>query len=191
MSTDAQKRASTNYNRKQDNIMIRPSKAEGAAIRAAAAAAGKSVQGYVLEAVREKMGRGSALPGEDTGVVRAGSSSLVADDKGTARVVVVSAVGGSPDEESGRSISLEPPQKSAQPKVSIFKELADLPEVERERRMGCDPESMEQHRQEMERKRQRLTELNAKRAKGGSLSRAEDAERRRLLSLCGSSPTQE
>ena len=29
MSTDAQKRASTNYNRKQDNIMIRPSKEEG------------------------------------------------------------------------------------------------------------------------------------------------------------------
>lgn len=97
MSTDAQKRASTNYNRKQDNIMIRPSKAEGAAIRAAAAAAGKSVQGYVLEAVREKMGRGSALPGEDTGVVRAGSGSLVADDKGTAGMVVVSP-GAVPDE---------------------------------------------------------------------------------------------
>ena len=60
MSTDAQKRASTNYNRKQDNIMIRPSKEEGATIRAAAAAAGKSVQGYVLEAVREKMQRETA-----------------------------------------------------------------------------------------------------------------------------------
>ena len=57
MSTDAQKRASTNYNRKQDNIMVRPNKEEGATIRAAAAAAGKSVQGYVLEAVREKMER--------------------------------------------------------------------------------------------------------------------------------------
>ncbi len=60
MSTDAQKRASTNYNRKQDNIMIRPKKEEGATIRAAAAAAGKSVQGYVLEAVREKMQRDKA-----------------------------------------------------------------------------------------------------------------------------------
>lgn len=57
MSTDAQKRASTNYNRKQDNIMIRPTKEEGATIRAAAATAGKSTQGYVLEAVREKMER--------------------------------------------------------------------------------------------------------------------------------------
>ena len=37
MSTEAQKRASTNYNRKQDNIMVRPTKEEGAAIRAAAA----------------------------------------------------------------------------------------------------------------------------------------------------------
>ena len=52
MSTEAQKRASTNYNRKQDNIMIRPSKEEGTAIRAAAAAAGMSVQAYVLQAVR-------------------------------------------------------------------------------------------------------------------------------------------
>ena len=72
MSTDAQKRASTNYNRKQDNIMVRPSKEEGAATRAAAAAAGKSVQGYVLEAVREKMERerARAVPGD----VPAGSS---------------------------------------------------------------------------------------------------------------------
>ena len=52
MSTEAQKRASTNYNRRQDNIMIRPNKEEGAAIRAAAAAAGMSVQAYVLRAVR-------------------------------------------------------------------------------------------------------------------------------------------
>ena len=52
MSTEAQKRASTNYNRRQDNIMIRPNKEEGAAIRAAAADAGMSVQAYILRAVR-------------------------------------------------------------------------------------------------------------------------------------------
>ena len=52
MSTEAQKRASTNYNRRQDNIMIRPNKEEGTAIRAAAAAAGMSIQAYVLRAVR-------------------------------------------------------------------------------------------------------------------------------------------
>lgn len=54
-STEAQKRASSNYNRKQDNIMIRPSKEEGAAIRQAAADAGQSVQSYVLDAVRRRM----------------------------------------------------------------------------------------------------------------------------------------
>lgn len=57
-STEAQKRASTNYNRKQDNIMVRPSKEEGAAIRAAAATAGQSVQSYVLDAVRRRMESG-------------------------------------------------------------------------------------------------------------------------------------
>ena len=57
MSTEAQKRASINYNRKQDNIMIRPTKEEGAEIRAAAANAAQSVQAYVLQAVRERMER--------------------------------------------------------------------------------------------------------------------------------------
>ena len=55
MSTDAQKKASVKYNRSRDNIMIRPTKEEGAEIRAAAAAAGKSVQAFILEAAREKM----------------------------------------------------------------------------------------------------------------------------------------
>lgn len=55
MSTEAQKRASAAYNRKRDNIMIRPTKEHGAKIRAAAAAAGKSVQAYVLEAVDTRM----------------------------------------------------------------------------------------------------------------------------------------
>lgn len=49
--SDAQKRANTAYNRRQDNIMIRPSKEDGTKIRAAAAAAGKSVQRYILDIV--------------------------------------------------------------------------------------------------------------------------------------------
>lgn len=49
MGSEAQSRASTNYNRKQDNIMIRPDKETGAQIRAAAAMAGKSVQRYILD----------------------------------------------------------------------------------------------------------------------------------------------
>ena len=49
----AHKRANTAYNRSRDNIMIRPSKEEGAKIRQAAADAGKSVQGYILDVLRE------------------------------------------------------------------------------------------------------------------------------------------
>lgn len=67
MSTEAQKRASINYNRKQDNIMIRPSKEEGAAIRASAAAAGMSVQAYVLRAVRVWMEQEHKRAGSDPG----------------------------------------------------------------------------------------------------------------------------
>ena len=54
-TTEAQKRASANWNRKQDNIMIRPTKEEGAMIRQAAADAGMSVQAYILEAIRANM----------------------------------------------------------------------------------------------------------------------------------------
>ena len=51
--TDAQKRAVREYQRRQDNIMIRPSKEEGQKIRQAAADAGKSVQAYILDVLRE------------------------------------------------------------------------------------------------------------------------------------------
>lgn len=53
--TEARKRANAAYNRRQDNIMIRPSKEEGAQIRQAAADAGQSVQAYILEAIRNRM----------------------------------------------------------------------------------------------------------------------------------------
>ena len=55
MATEAQRRASINYNKRQDNIMIRPSKDEGSEIRKAAANAGQSVQGYILQAIKERM----------------------------------------------------------------------------------------------------------------------------------------
>ena len=54
-STESQKRGVANYQRKQDNIMIRPTKEEGAMIRQAAADAGMSVQAYILEAIRAYM----------------------------------------------------------------------------------------------------------------------------------------
>ena len=52
-TSDAQKRATINYNRRQDNIMIRPSKERGAAIRWAAAQEGKSVQAFILRVLEE------------------------------------------------------------------------------------------------------------------------------------------
>ena len=51
----AKRSANDAYNAKCDYISLRPIKADGAAIRAAAAAAGQSLQGYVLQAVRERM----------------------------------------------------------------------------------------------------------------------------------------
>lgn len=64
MGSQAQSRASTKYNKSRDNIMIRPEKEEGQAIRAAAALAGKSVQAFILEAVRQAMERdNNDLPG--------------------------------------------------------------------------------------------------------------------------------
>ena len=54
-STDAQKRAVVKYNKSRDNIMIRPDKETGAAIRAAAAEAGQSNQQYILQATLERI----------------------------------------------------------------------------------------------------------------------------------------
>ena len=42
---------------KLDRIVVQPYADEGQAIRAAAAAAGQSLQGYILQAVRERMER--------------------------------------------------------------------------------------------------------------------------------------
>lgn len=55
MASDAQIKASTKYNRKQDNIMIRPNKEEGMLIRDAAKNADESLQVYILQAVRERI----------------------------------------------------------------------------------------------------------------------------------------
>ena len=55
--TEAQKRSNIAYNRRQDSITIRPSKDDGAQIRAAAAAAGQPVQVYIKQACFERMQR--------------------------------------------------------------------------------------------------------------------------------------
>ena len=49
--SEAKKKSNAAYNRRQDNIMLRPSKEDGARIRKAAADAGKSVQRFCLDLV--------------------------------------------------------------------------------------------------------------------------------------------
>lgn len=58
MATKAQRKAVSAYQKRQDNIMIRPSKDEGARIRQAAAEAGMSVQAYILDTLRSRIGTG-------------------------------------------------------------------------------------------------------------------------------------
>ena len=59
-------RGNVAYNRRQDSITIRPSKQDGAAIRAAAAAAGQPVQVYIKQACFERMQRDGFTPPEAT-----------------------------------------------------------------------------------------------------------------------------
>ena len=51
--TEAEKQAVARYQKSRDNIMIRPPTEEGAKIRQAAADAGKSVQAFILDILRE------------------------------------------------------------------------------------------------------------------------------------------
>lgn len=57
MATKAKLECNRRYAGKLDQLRIQPKQEEGAEIRAAAAAAGQSVQAYVLQAVRERMER--------------------------------------------------------------------------------------------------------------------------------------
>ena len=65
-TSEAQKRANAAYNRRQDNIMLRPSKEDGARIRKAAADAGKSVQQFCLDLVLPHCPEAADVPAEDT-----------------------------------------------------------------------------------------------------------------------------
>lgn len=53
--SEAHKKASRKWDSSRDNIMIRPDKETGSRIRAAAAAAGLSLQQYILAAVEKFM----------------------------------------------------------------------------------------------------------------------------------------
>ena len=65
------RRGNDKYNAKCDYLSLRPLKPVGAAIRAAAKAAGQSVQAYVLQACAERMtreGQPLELPDDQTPV---------------------------------------------------------------------------------------------------------------------------
>ena len=53
---EAHNRASVEYNKRQDNIMIRPPKDKGARIRAAATAYGMRVQAFILQTLYVRLG---------------------------------------------------------------------------------------------------------------------------------------
>lgn len=55
--SEKKKQSNARYTEKCDYINIRPLKPQGQKIRAAAEAAGQSLQGYILQAVRERMER--------------------------------------------------------------------------------------------------------------------------------------
>lgn len=55
--SEAKRAGNDRYNAKCEALQIRPRKEIAQEIRAAAAAAGQSLQGYILQAVRERMER--------------------------------------------------------------------------------------------------------------------------------------
>lgn len=63
--SETRRRNNDNYNAKCDRIVIQPRKERGQEIRAAALAAGQSLQGYILQAIRERMERDGAGGGEE------------------------------------------------------------------------------------------------------------------------------
>ena len=57
MSTDAQRAAVLRHQAKLDRIVIQPEKEKGTIIRQSAANVGQSVQGYILQAIKERIER--------------------------------------------------------------------------------------------------------------------------------------
>ena len=67
MASEAKRRANIAYNKRQDNIMIRPSKERGAVIRAAAAQEGQSVQAFILRVLEEYISAHDLHQGDEDG----------------------------------------------------------------------------------------------------------------------------
>jgi predicted HicB family RNase H-like nuclease len=55
--SEKKKVSNAKYNKKCDNINLRPLMEDGARVRQAAADAGQSLQGYIMQAVNERIER--------------------------------------------------------------------------------------------------------------------------------------
>lgn len=185
--SNARHRANEKYNAKAyDEIKVRVSKGRKAELQAAAERHGQSVNGLINRLIDEWMERERArtIPADSSPAVSP-ERIQAGDDTGTqgAEVMVFSdppatadsssqfisqsapvSITGQPDEEPS------PKQESL---ADVVKRLAAMPKEELERQLGVDPEGVE-------RKRQRLAELNAS---GSRLSPSEEEERRRLMEI--------
>lgn len=120
--SEAKKAADKRHTAKLDNIMIRPYREEGTAIRAAARAANKSVQGYVLEAVREKMERDGARGAGSVPSVGDGITAADCDTPTSAPGVVTISSGG---EHSPQALGgLPPAQDEKSPQTEHPEQLS-------------------------------------------------------------------
>jgi predicted HicB family RNase H-like nuclease len=57
MGSPAQSKASVKYNKSRDSITLRPTKEHGEKIRLIAEKSGQSLQGYILQAIDERIER--------------------------------------------------------------------------------------------------------------------------------------
>lgn len=177
--TDAKKEGNRKWDAANlDRISVALPKGRKAELQAIAERHGQSVNGFINSLIDE------VLEQERAGAVPADSP----EGTGTQGAGVMVFSGGAPDDNnSSRLSSLTPPdsttgQSDDEPEfIKVFKRLSAMSPEELDKQLGTDPEGIEHYRQQMERKRQRLAELNAK---AGGLSRAEDAERRRLIVEC-------
>lgn len=153
--SEAKKAADKRHMEKLDNIMVRPYRKEGEAIRTAAAAANQSIQGYILQAVRERMEREQAGSSDDD----AGKVFISSNGEDTSQTAVnasptqdknSSPSGLSPDDwaEWARRRDDEPLEdwKTRLKKsnigtspIDIMKRIGKLPKYDRDLILGTDP----------------------------------------------------
>jgi len=180
----AKKASDARHIAKLDIIKIQPYKEEGAAIRAAAKAANKSLQSYVLEAVREKMERDGAsskakeAQPEGTGDTTddsPGQFPYSFDEDRTPQSIVdasptqdkeLSPAELSIDEwiewlhrREGESVEEWRDRANRGSKgfsaIDVARRVGKLPQWERDLLMGFDPETLERARKESEKVKQR------------------------------------